>query len=94
MSDLFAFPQFWHAGAGLTVGTLAGLLHFHFLALNVRLFTKGRAGAALLLQLLRLAVTASVLIALARLGAAAVLAGAVGVLLARQWMLRRQRGAP
>lgn len=89
MTGLPFFSALWHLGAGLLAGALAGALHFHLLALNVRLFTSGRAGVALVLQLTRLAATASVLIVLARLGVWAVLAGTVGVILARQRALRQ-----
>lgn len=82
----------WQLAAGLLAGLLAGLVHFTSLALNLRLFTTGRIAAALALQLLRLVLTVAVLVGLARLGVAAVLAAAVGLLLARQWVLRR-RGA-
>lgn len=84
-----ALTLLWPLGCGLLAGVLAGVLHFHLLARNVRLFTAGRVGPGLLLQSARLAATGTVLVALARLGAGAVLAGAVGVLLARHRALRR-----
>lgn len=92
MKDLPLLAEAWPLAAALLVGVLAGLLHFASLALNLRLFTGGRVAAGLGLQLLRLALTAAVLAGLARLGVGAVLAGALGLLLARSWVLRR-RGA-
>lgn len=89
MTGLPLFTVFWHIGCGLLAGVLAGAVHFRLLALNVRLFLSGRAGLALLLQLTRLAGTVAVLVVLARLGAWAVLAGGVGVVLARQRALQQ-----
>ena len=92
MTDLPLLAGAWPLAVALLVGVLAGLLHFASLALNLRLFTGRRVAAGLALQLLRLALTAAVLAGLARLGVGAVLAGALGLLLARSWVLRR-RGA-
>ncbi len=89
MNSAALLTLLWPLGCGLLAGVLAGSLHFHLLARNVRLFTAGRVGPALLLQLARLAATATVLVALARLGFGAVLAGLVGVLLARHRAVRR-----
>jgi F1F0 ATPase subunit 2 len=89
MTGLPMFTVLWHIGCGLLAGAVAGAVHFRLLALNVRLFLSGRAGVALLLQLARLAATVAVLVVLARLGAWAVLAGGVGVVLARQRALHQ-----
>ncbi|SER42678.1 F1/F0 ATPase, subunit 2 [Azotobacter beijerinckii] len=78
-------------GAGLLVGLLVGALHFASLALNLRLFCAGRVLPALALQLLRVGLSVAVLAALIRVGLAALLAGAAGLLLARQRVLRRER---
>jgi F1F0 ATPase subunit 2 len=75
--------------AGLAVGTLLGLVHFGSLWWNVRLLTTGSAVCALAVQLLRFAILAGVLFGLAMLGAAALLAGTLGLLLARALLLRR-----
>jgi len=80
-------------GAGLLVGLLVGWLHFSTLALNLRLFTEGRLAAAIPLQLLRVGLTVGVLASLIRLGPGALLAGALGLLLARQWRLWRRKEA-
>jgi F1F0 ATPase subunit 2 len=81
------------AAIGLTVGWLAGLVHFSSLWWNTRLLLTERAGQALLLQLARLALAAGALAILAWLGAVALLAGALGFLLARQQLLRRFGGS-
>jgi F1F0 ATPase subunit 2 len=74
---------------GLSVGVLAGLIHFTGLRWNVRLLTAGTPGIAIGLQLARLGVLAAVFFALARLGPWALLSGAAGLLIARQMVLRR-----
>ena len=84
-------PVFVQLGVGLLVGLLVGTLHFASLALNLRLFSSGRVLPALALQLLRVGLSVALLAALIRLGLAALLAGALGLLLARQLTLRRVR---
>jgi F1F0 ATPase subunit 2 len=79
---------------GLSVGILAGLIHFTGLRWNVRLLTAGAAGSALGVQVVRLGVLAAVFVVLARLGAWALLCGAAGLLLARQCVLRRVEAQP
>jgi F1F0 ATPase subunit 2 len=74
---------------GLIGGFLTGLLHFASLYWNARLFTSGSAGKAIALQLGRIAVTVGVLVLLARLGFAALVAGAVAFLVARPLMVWR-----
>lgn len=88
MPDHLAYPL------GLLLGLLVGAVHFAGLALNLRLFTAGRVSAALGLQLLRLSVSVALLASLIRLGIGPLLAGALGLLLARQGLIRRHGGRP
>jgi len=81
------------AAIGLTAGWLAGLVHFSSLWWNTRLLLTERAGKALVLQLARLASAVGALAILAWLGAVALLAGALGFLVARQQLLRRFGGS-
>ncbi len=81
------------AAIGFFVGTLAGLVHFTMLRWNVRLLTTGSTGQAIALQLARLGALALIFFVLARMGAWALLCGAGGLLLARQAVIRRIRGA-
>jgi len=74
---------------GLIAGFLTGVLHFASLYWNARLFTSGSAGKAIALQLGRIAVAVAVLFLLARLGIAALVAGAVAFLVARPLMVWR-----
>lgn len=83
-----------HALPGLAAGTALGLAHFASLAWNTRLYVTGGAARALAVQLLRLAVLAAAFAGLARLGALPLLAGALGLLLARQLVLRRLGAVP
>ena len=73
---------------GLLAGTAAGAWHFVSLRWNWPLFASGRMAAALALQIARIALTCAVLLVLARVGALALLAGMVGMLLARRIALR------
>jgi F1F0 ATPase subunit 2 len=77
------------AAIGLTAGLLAGLVHFSSLWWNTRLLMSERAGKARLLQLARFTVAAGTMAILAWFGAMALLAGALGFLLARQLLLQR-----
>ena len=88
--DLTPVPD---TALGLFGGFLAGLFHFSSLWWNTRLLLSQRAGKALVLQLARLAVAAGILAMLAWLGAVALLAGALGFLLARQLLLQRFGGS-
>ncbi len=76
-------------GAGALAGGLAGALYFTALWWNVSLFEHGATPRALALLLLRFALLALVLIALAKLGALALLSGAAALLLARRLVIRR-----
>jgi F1F0 ATPase subunit 2 len=77
---------------GLMAGMLAGAWHFVSLNWNWPLFANGKTAAALALQIARIALTCALLLILARVGALALLAGMVGVLLARRIALRRYAG--
>lgn len=74
----------------LAAGLLAGLGHLALLRRNVALLLQPRGLApAVLLQLLRFGLLGLVLLVLARHGAVALLAGALGVVAARHVVLRR-----
>jgi F1F0 ATPase subunit 2 len=83
-----------HALLGLAAGMALGLAHFASLAWNTRLYVKGGAARALTVQLLRLALLALAFAWLARSGALPLLAGALGLLLARRLVLRRLGAVP
>jgi F1F0 ATPase subunit 2 len=74
---------------GLISGLLIGGFHFASLWWNTRLFTTGDAGKAIALQLGRIAVAVAALTLLARLGLAALLCAALGLLVARPLLLWR-----
>jgi len=78
-----------NVAVGLIAGLFAGLFHFASLWWNTRLLLTGGAAKAVVMQLARFAMTVAVLMALAKLGAPALLGGAVGVLCARRPLLRR-----
>lgn len=78
----------WALATGLVAGIAAGAAHFAALRWNTRLFASGRLGFALVAQAARCALTALLLFALARVGAAALLAGMTGLLFARHAALR------
>lgn len=73
---------------GLVAGMLLGLVHFGSLWWNARLYAGGGWAQALGLQLLRICLLIVVLGALAWLGASFLLAGALGLILARGFVLR------
>ncbi|MCP1375107.1 ATP synthase subunit I [Dyella lutea] len=75
-------------GIGLLGGGAVGLLHFVGLRYTVRLLAAGRTGLALASQALRVLASALLLAALFHFGVAALLAGFVGFLVARQALLR------
>ena len=79
---------------GLAVGLVAGTLHFLTLRRGTALYLGGGSPArAIALQLARLALLTAVLAGLAWLGAAPLLAGALGVVAARHLVLRRGKEA-
>lgn len=80
--------------AALVAGVALGLVHFGTLHRVSEDYLGGRAGRALALQLLRMAAMIGALYGLARLGALELLAGALGVLIARILVMRRARREP
>lgn len=80
--------------AGLVIGSVFGLLvglaYFGSLAWTVDCFAEGRAGRALVLQLLRFLLLAGGLVLMALLGAAALVSSAIGITVARMIVLRRK----
>ncbi|CAN2536023.1 hypothetical+protein [Methylocapsa aurea] len=77
-------------GAGAGFG--AGLAYFRALRWNVDLFERGVTPKAILLLITRFAALAAALAALAKIGALALLSGALGLLAARRIVLRRLGG--
>jgi F1F0 ATPase subunit 2 len=77
---------------GLIVGFMVGVAYFASLWWNTQLFAAGSLGKAIALQLGRIAVAVAVLIFLARLSLVTLLFGALGLLLARPFVLRRFGG--
>lgn len=74
---------------GFAAGGLAGLFHFQSLWWNTRAYTSGgHPLRALALQLLRFAMIVLLLTWLARLGVMPLLAGALGILASRSYVLR------
>ncbi|MBE9636336.1 ATP synthase subunit I [Salipiger mangrovisoli] len=83
------------ATLALCLGFALGLLHFASLRRVTSLFLGGNpAWRALGLQLARLTLLTAALAGLARLGALPLLAGTLGLLLARQAVLRHSRKEP
>jgi len=81
-----------HTALGLGLGFGFGLVHFATLARVTALFMgRGTFWRAVAWQLARLALLAGLMVALALLGAAPLIAGALGVILAREIVLRRVR---
>ena len=80
--------------ASFALGIAAGLLHFLLLRWNTRLFITAGALHALGVQALRLMVLAGVLLLAARLGAMPLLLTALGVMIARQFVVRRATAVP
>ena len=74
---------------GASVGGLAGAAYFAALWRNVTLFESGATPRALALLVARFFGLALVLVGLAKFGALALLAGAAGLLVARQIVMRR-----
>ncbi len=79
---------------GLAAGGVLGVLHFGSLLWVARRFAEGGAAVALAVQLARFAVLGGVLYGLSKIGAPALLAGAVGLLVARYVVVRRLGGMP
>ena len=81
-------------GLCLAAGVAAGLLHFLLLRWNTRLFITTGVPRAIGIQALRLVALAGVLLLAARLGAMPLLLTALGVLIARQIVVRRTQAVP
>lgn len=82
------------AAFGLAAGLLIGAVHFGSLRWNADAYLAGsRIALAILLQLVRFALLGAVLYGLSRLGALPLLAGALGILLARAAVIRLTRPA-
>ncbi len=78
---------------GLVAGVLVGLFHFRSLWWNTQAYANGgNPLRALALQFVRFGGLIAVLFGLAKLGALPLLAGALGLLLARSFVLRRVGG--
>lgn len=77
----------------LAIGLVAGALHVALLRRNAAMYLRpGGIAPALALQMLRLGLLAAVLVLLARQGAPALLAGALGVVVARWIVVQRLAG--
>ena len=80
-------------GLGFILGCIGGYLHFMTLKKVTALYLGGRVMIiAIALQMLRLGLLAVLLLWLATLGAGPLLAGAVGIFLARAGVVRHTRG--
>lgn len=79
---------------GLAVGGALGFAHFASLHWVARRYAEGGAFGAIAVQLLRFVVLIAALYGLVKVGAAALLAGAVGLLIARILVVRRLGGLP
>lgn len=80
------------AAIGFAIGLALGLVHFATLRRVTALYLEeGSPALAIGLQLLRLGVLAVVMVLLAQHGAAPLLGGALGVIVARQVIIRRTR---
>lgn len=77
---------------GVVTGAAAGFAYFTALRWNVDLFERGATPGAILLLVMRFALLAALFIALAKVGAPALLAAALGLLAARRVTLRRLGG--
>jgi len=101
MHDLFGIAAFvtqagpaGGAAFGFAAGALLGLIHFGTLWWNTKAYTAGgNPFRALAIQLLRFALLVAVFVGLARLGALPLLAGALGLLVSRSFLIRRLGGA-
>lgn len=78
---------------GLAVGMPLGFFHFGTLWWNARALVAGSAARAIGFHVLRFAVLAVILYALAKVGAMALLTAAIGILVARSLVLRRIRSS-
>ncbi len=82
----------WISVLGFALGLGLGVVHFATLQRVTDLYLQaGSPARALALQLARLLVMAGLMVLLARQGAAPLLSGAAGLLIAREIVLRRTR---
>ena len=87
------FSILLHFALGFVAGFAVGLLHFRLLWWNTQmLLGSGPSPMAIAVLVLRFAVLIGAFVLLAQFGALALLAGAVGVLAARQVAVRRTGG--
>jgi F1F0 ATPase subunit 2 len=77
---------------GAAGGAAAGFAYFTALRWNVDLFERGATPKAILLLVTRFALLSALFVALAKLGAPALLSAALGLLAARRVTLRRLGG--
>ncbi len=90
-SSLITVATMAHAVIGLAAGILLGVAYIQRLWWNVHLLTSGGAWGAIGLHLLRFGVLMVSLYAASRYGAAALISAAVGIIVARFFVLRRVR---
>ena len=79
---------------GLAAGRLLGFVHFAVLRRNAELYLARSLMRGIGVHLLRFAILGLALLLLARLGAGALLSGALGLLAARHLLLRRTGALP
>lgn len=78
------------SGLGLLVGLVVGAVHFGSLWWNTQIFARsGSLVMAFTIQFGRFGLLAAVFVLLSRLGALPLLAGALGLLVARQAVIKR-----
>lgn len=83
-----------HIALGLGAGAVLGVVHFGTLKWNTELYLGRSTALGPGLQILRFAVLVAVFFALAKLGAGALLSGALGLLVIRRLFLSRARNLP
>lgn len=95
MSAFFAsLDPVFAAALGLAAGLALGLMHFATLRKVTQMYLSGGSyGRAIALQLARLALLAAALSGLALAGAVPLLSAALGLLIGRAVIFRRNRGA-
>ena len=87
-----AVPVLIQLTLGAGAGAAAGVAYFTALRWNVDLFERGATPKAILLLVTRFAALAALFVALAKIGAPALLAAALGLLAARRAVVRRLGG--
>ena len=81
------------AAAGGMTGGVIGLAYFASLLASARWYVRNAFGIAITVHLVRFGMLALVLFGLAHIGAAALLSGLAGIMLARRVMIRSPGGA-